>query len=146
MSRNADYASRCRKQLDKALADMKRELRGSKWKRHEIDAAEAGWELAMDRCCDAADRERGYEYQVPKDWDGSDEAYDMAAALLEDLRGSKNQSFSRDAIADLIYTGIRAGLRAVRDLPEPVGTERAISVEAGVTAISTLGGDEHDGV
>lgn len=98
-SPDPDYQDISHEEEEKARKAFLKGLRGSKWKKIEIEAAEAGWEWAFD-----------VGFETP-DLD-SDAAGDLADCVLD---GSKR--YSREALADCVYEGICAARKAMR-VPE----------------------------
>lgn len=89
----------------KAFKEFVKDLRKRKWKKIEIEAAEAGWEWAFDT---------GYD-QPHLD---SDAAGDLADCVIDG-----NKRHNRGAIADCVYEGVNAA-RSLQDPVSPAERER----------------------
>lgn len=93
---------------EKAEKEFVARLRANGYKKHEIDAALGGWEYVLDQCCGP---DTHYSVEGMHGSDGSCEAGDMAAAVVEE-KPWKPQD--RESAADCVYTGMNAAIKFVR--------------------------------
>lgn len=91
----------------KARREWIKQMRKDGRKKHQIDAAEAGWEWAFDTGFDRAE-------------DDSDAARDLADCFMDDDGKKWRRQGGKEACADYVYDGIVAArkLMTVPETPE----------------------------
>ncbi len=94
----------------RALGLLRALLHSKKWKPHEIDAAQAGWEYILDMCS----TKTGYNIRGMGDSNGDDEAMDLALGTISEPPW---RSTDREQAADCIHLGIQAALKFVNEYP-----------------------------